>query len=291
MERSSHISIPKPGKDHFNPLNYRPIALTSCVCKTVERMVNERLVWYLEKNGLLAKQQCGYRANRSTVDHLIRLETFIRYAFIQNQHSVAVFFDLQKAYDTTWKHGIQQDLLDMGLRGNLPFFIGNFLTDKTFQIHLGTILSDVFHQEECVPQGAILSTTLFNVKINDIVKQVHPGVECSLYVDDFVIMYKFPTIDAIQRKLQLTINRLEKWTLKNSFTISKNKSVAMQFCPDKKCMDPVLKLGNDHIQFVKEAKFLGLIWDTKLTFEPHIKYLKAWCQKSLNIIEIISLPC
>ena len=88
------ISIPKPGKDHFNPLNYRPIALTSCICKTVERMVNERLVWYLETNGLLAKQQCGYRANRSTVDHLIRLETFIRDASIQNQHLVAVFFDL-----------------------------------------------------------------------------------------------------------------------------------------------------------------------------------------------------
>ena len=196
-------------------------------------MVNERLVWYLEKNGLLAKQQCGYRTNRSTVDHLIRLETFIRDAFIQNQHLVAVFFDLQKAYDTTWKHGIQQDLHDMGLRGNLPIFIGNFLTDRTFQIHLGTILSDVFYQEEGVPQGAILSITLFNVKINDIVKQVDPGVECSLYVDDFVIMYKSPTIDAIQRKLQHTINRLEKWTLRNGFTISKNKAVAMHFCPIK----------------------------------------------------------
>ena len=118
------ISIPKPEKDHFNPLNYRPIALTICICKTVERMVNERLVWYLEKNGLLAKQQCGYRA-KSTVDHLIRLETFIRDAFIQNQHLVVVFFDLQKAYDTTWKHGIQHDLHDIGLRGNLPIFIGN----------------------------------------------------------------------------------------------------------------------------------------------------------------------
>ena len=117
------ISIPKPGKDHFNPLNYRPITLTSFICKTVERMVNECLVWYLEKNGLLAKQQCGYRANRSTVDHLICLETFIRDAFIQNQHLVAVFFDFQKAYDTTWKHGIQQDLHDVGLRGNLPIFI------------------------------------------------------------------------------------------------------------------------------------------------------------------------
>ena len=119
-------------------------------------------------------------------------------------------------------------------------------------------------------------------------KQVDHGVECSLYEGDFVIMYKSPTIDAIQRKLQHTINRLEKWTLKNGFTISKNKTKAMHFCPDKKCMNPVLKLDNDHIQFVKETKFLGLIWETKLTFEPHIKYLKARCQKSLNILKVLS---
>ena len=210
-------------------------------------MANERLVWYLENNGLLAKQQCGYRANRSTVAHFIRLETFIRDTFIQNQHLVAVWFDLQKAYDTTWKHCIQRYLHDLGIRGHLPIFISNFLTDRTFQIHLGTTVSDVFHQEEGVPQGAILSTTLYNVKINDIVKEVDPGVECSRYVNDFVIMYKYPTIDTIQRNLQHTINRLEKSTLENGFTISKNKTVAIHFCPDKKCMDPVLKLDNDHI--------------------------------------------
>ena len=80
-----------------------------------------------------------------------------------------------------------------------------------------------------------VSTTLFNIKINDIVEQVDPGVECSLFVDDFVIMYISPTIDAIQRKLQHTIHSLEKWTLDNGFTISKKKTVAMHFCPDKKC--------------------------------------------------------
>ena len=182
--------------------------------KLKKRMVNERLVWYLEKNGLLVKQQCGYRSNRSTVDHLVRLETFIRDAFIHNQHLVAVFFDLQQAYDTTWKCGILKHLHNMGLRGNLPIFIGNFLSDRTFQINLGTILSDkIFHQEG-VPQGAILSTTLFNVKINDIVKQVDPGVECSLYVDGFVIMYRSPTIDTIQRKLQHIINRLKNGPFK-----------------------------------------------------------------------------
>ena len=96
------------------------------------------------------------------------------------------------------------------------------------------------------------------------------------------------SVGANQRKLQHTVNRLEEWTLKNGFTISKNKTVAMQFCPDKKCIDPVLKLNNDPIQFVKEAKFLCLIWDTKLTFELHIKYLKAWCQKSLNTLKVLS---
>ena len=86
----------------------------------------------------------------------------------------------------------------------------------------------------CPLRTEILSTTLFNVKINDIVKQVYPGVECSLYVDDFVIMYRSPTIYAIHRKLQHTIHRLEKWTLENGFTIFKNKTIAMHFCPNKK---------------------------------------------------------
>ena len=105
------IPIPKPGKDSYNPLNYRPIALTSCLCKTLERMVNERLIWFLEKKGLLNKVQCGFRTHRSTIDHLIRLETFIREAFANGEHLVAVFFDLEKAYDTTWKHGILKNYM------------------------------------------------------------------------------------------------------------------------------------------------------------------------------------
>ena len=103
------IPIPKPDKDNTNQNNYRPIALTSCICKTLERMINERLVWYLEKNNIITEFQSGFRHQRSTNDHLVRLETFIREAFIKKEHLVAVFFDLEKAYDTTWKYGIMND--------------------------------------------------------------------------------------------------------------------------------------------------------------------------------------
>ncbi|WP_293703668.1 reverse transcriptase family protein, partial [Thiolapillus sp.] len=100
------VAIPKPGKDSSDPNNYRPIALTSCLCKTMERMVNNRLMWVLESKGLLALEQCGFRKNRSTADHLVRFDSYIRNAFAKKEHVLAIFFDLEKAYDTTWKHGI-----------------------------------------------------------------------------------------------------------------------------------------------------------------------------------------
>ena len=117
------IPIPKPGKDHSDPNNYRPISLTSCVCKTLERMINDRLVWYLENNKILTDIQCGFRKRKSTLDHLVRLESFIRDAFFNKQQVVSIFFDLEKAYDTTWKYGILKDLRVAGLRGRMPIFI------------------------------------------------------------------------------------------------------------------------------------------------------------------------
>ena len=176
----------------------------------------------------------------------------------------------------------------MGLRGNLPIFISNFLSSRIFQVLLGTNTSGFYNQEEGVPQGAILSTTLFNVKLNNIVKVIAPGVECSLYVDDFVILFRSSTVATIERKLQTTINNIMEWTLKNGFTVSANKTVAMHFCLKRNCYDPNLMLGNNPIEFVKEFKFLGLVWDTKLTFKNHIAYLKKKCRKSLNLLKVLS---
>ena len=113
-------AIPKPGKDHLDPINFRPIALTSCLCKTMERMINACLMWSLESWGLLSEKQCGIRKNHSMLDHLVHFETFIRNAFVKKEHVLTIFFDLQKAYDTTWKHGILADLWDLCFMGSPP---------------------------------------------------------------------------------------------------------------------------------------------------------------------------
>ena len=86
-----------------------------------------------------------------------------------------------------------RDLNDFGLKGRLPNFIDNFLSNRCFKVRVGTTLSDLQGQEG-VLQGSILSVTLFSIKINNniIVKALNPGVDCSLYVD-FLIYYRTST--------------------------------------------------------------------------------------------------
>ena len=288
-ELATIIPIPKPGKDHTEPTNYRPIALTSCLCKTLERMINARLVWYLEINNPISPVQSGFRSERSTNDNLVRLETFFRDAFVKKEHVVAVFFDLEKAYDTTWKYGILRDLHELGVKGRLANFLESFLAERSFQVRVGSTLSDTFRLSQDVPQGSILSTTLFNIKINSIMNCLDPKTDGSLYVDDFCMCYRSKSMRTIERHLQQCINRIEDWALHNGFKFSKSKTQCVHFCQLRKAHDdPELYLYGSLIPVVEDFKFLGIIFDRKLSFIPHIKYLKAKCLKALNLLKVLS---
>ena len=97
-------------------------------------MINNGLNFYLESNNIISDHQSGFRKNRSTTDQLVRLESYIRNAFVKKRHIVAIFFDLEKAYDTTLKHGILKDIHKIGLKGNLPKFISNFLSNRCVKV-------------------------------------------------------------------------------------------------------------------------------------------------------------
>lgn len=64
------VPIPKTGKDPENVSNYRPFALTSCLCKLLKKLVNTRLVYILEKN-ILSKFRSGFRYERNTQDKVL----------------------------------------------------------------------------------------------------------------------------------------------------------------------------------------------------------------------------
>ena len=104
-----------------------------------------------------------------------------------------------------------KDSHDIGLIG-LPNFISNFLSDRSFNVRIGSTLSDTFEQEQGVPQGSILYPTLFNIKINNIVKCVNDTVS-SLYVDDFGIFYKSKKMKNIEFRLQRCLNKIETWAI------------------------------------------------------------------------------
>ena len=198
------------------------------------------------------------------------------------------FFDFEKAYDTTWTYGIIKDLHDIGLRGHLPNFISNFLSDRCFNVRIGSTLSDTFEQEQGVPQKSILSPTLFNIKINTIVKCVN-DTDSSLYVDDFGIFYKSKNMENIEFRLQRCLNKVETWATENGFKFSKAKTQCVHFCQVRGLHPhPVLNIYGSPIPVVEEAKVLGLLFDKKLSFIPHIKALKAKCLKALDVLKVLS---
>ena len=132
------------------------------------------------------------------------------------------------AYDNTGY--IIRFIKKTGLRVRLPMFICDFLSDRHFKVRVGNIYSDSYSQETGVPQGSILSVTLFSLKINSIVSCLLPDAKCSLYVDDLVIHYSPSHMPSIERKLQQSPNRLVRWCDENGFKFSPTKTMCVHFC-------------------------------------------------------------
>ena len=133
-------------------------------------------------------------------------------------------------------------------------------------MRVGSTLSELCDQEQGVPQGAILSTTLFNVKLNDIINCLDYKTDGSLYVDDFCICFRSKNMRTIERHLQQCLNRIEDWETRNGFKFSKSKTQCVLFCQQRKIHhDPALYIYGSEIPVVAESKFLGVIFDRKLS--------------------------
>ncbi|GBN30042.1 RNA-directed DNA polymerase from mobile element jockey [Araneus ventricosus] len=253
-------------------------------------MVSAHFIFELEKQGCISPLQSGFRRRRSTFDNLVLLETQIRNAFVRRNHLVSKFFDIEKTYDRAWRYGILSTLFNFGFRGNLPIFLKNFLSYRTFRVLVGNFYSNHFIQAEGVPQGSVLSVTLFIVHLSQILHHLPSSVHGNLYVDDLQISCQGCNMDLIEWQLQNAVNKLVAWCNNNGHAISPEKSRCVHFCRKRSIhLDPVIHINNDvAIPVVDDIRFLGVIFDRKLTFLPHILHPRKKCERSLNILKVLS---
>ncbi|MGL5407107.1 MAG: RNA-directed DNA polymerase, partial [Propionibacteriaceae bacterium] len=283
------VRVLKPFKDSFLPKNYRPIALTSCVSKIYERMVNARLVWYLDSKNLVSNRQFGFRKNRSTSDPLMFLTREIQNAFAVQNQTVAVFFDLEKAYDTTWRGGILLQLVEWGVVGNLFYCLKDFLSERYLKVRVGSYISSAFPQEEGLPQGSVLSPTLFNVAVNGLLEQVPVGVHGLAFADDYAIICSKSTAVEACQKIQTAINASTLWASAKGFKFSPEKTKAIRFCRLRRVEEiPTLFLNDSILPYEDSIKYLGVTFDKKLTFTQHVNEVVCNVKLRLNILKVVS---
>ena len=152
---------------------------------------------------------------------------------------------------------------------------------------------DAREQEEGYPQGGVLSSTLFRIRIDKLADVIPENIMQSLFVDDLNINKSGRILTSVVRQVQLAINKIYAWATANGFKFSFPKIKAMLFSLRRNPEPIVLTIGNrqngiHEITVVDNTKFLGVIFDNKLTYKKHIEELKGKCTKTINLLQVVS---
>ena len=285
------IPVLKPGKDCSQVSSYRPIQLTSCMCKVLERMVAKRMSWYIEKYELLSEHQCAFRRGKSTVDHLVRIDSHVRDGFLHHDSTLGVFLDIKSAYNMVSPNVLLHRMHHIGFRGHLMQFVKNYLTNRTFQVRCGA-LSDVFRQDYGVVQGGVISPLLFNIAIDSLIDVVPSNISIAVYADDCTIWTQGKRIPNLFQEIQQALTKIGHWALTNGFTFSAAKSKAILFRRGRKRLNPAtlptLKLSNERILLDEQVKYLGVILDARLNLSSHMEYMKGKALKRMAVLKSVA---
>lgn len=278
-------------KNNKNPLqmsSFRPISLSPCLSKIMERMISNRLVWYLEKGGKINNLQSAYRKYRSVIDHILRLQDSIYKAINNNRVVIAIFLDIEKAFDMVWHFGLLYKLKSLGIKGNIYSWIKNYLSNRFFKVKIGNSFSNNYPSQNGTPQGSCISPILFLIMINDLAIQ-ETNTHSSFFADDCAFWAEGTNQNQLEKKMQRVLFELQTWGDLWGFKFSSLKTLAMVF---KKIFvkEPITKLFLDGVllETVKVTTFLGIIFDRNLSWKHHIEKLITNCTNRLNILKSLS---
>ena len=186
------------------------------------------------------------------------LERYVQDAFARKQQAVGLFFDLERAYETTWQYGIIRDLHRIGLIGRLPVFVSEYLRDRRIRVRIGNTNSDEFYPEG-VPTGGVLAVTYFGLKNNELTSLIAMDIFRALFVDDLAICFRGRSLDTIERHLQQAINSIQEWATCNGFRFTAPKCKVVHFsAPRNKAQRPPQSGSVTHsCQLRNQQNYLG----------------------------------
>ena len=218
--------------DKSNPGNYRPISLTSVVCKLMESILRDKIVEFLEKNNVIKDSQHGFRNKRSCLTNLLDFLHDIHEMYEEGRAVDIIYLDFQKAFDKVPHKKLIKKLESHGIRGHILHWISDWLSNRKQRVVLNGKFSDWRTVSSGVPQGSVLGPILFLVYINDLDENVKCKI--SKFADDTKIANKVISLSQ-QQKLQTDLNTLGDWAVDSQ----------MFFNVDK-CK--VLHIGNRNVQ-------------------------------------------
>ena len=267
--RDANITaIFKKGDKHVAG-NYRPVSLTSICCKLLESFVRDALIKFMKDNKLFSKKQFGFLSGRSTVLQLLKvLDRWTK--ILDGGGSVDVIYcDFRKAFDTVPHRRLMSVLEYYGICDPVLSWVGDFLSGRRQRVLVGG-QSSVWHDVTSgIPQGSVLGPVLFVIYINTMVENDTIS-DISLFADDAKVsneIKKESDIGILQNDLDMMVD----WTDNSLLQFHPDKCKSMRITsrnePD---MSHEYTMRGQLLERSYEEKDLGVIIDSKLSFDQHI---------------------
>ncbi|RVE41577.1 hypothetical protein evm_013770 [Chilo suppressalis] len=298
------VPIHKSG-DKESASNYRPISLLSTISKIIEKVVNMRLMSYLESQKLLAENQYGFRNNKSTEDAVALLSTKVSKLLDKGQCCIGVFLDLKKAFDTVSIPILLASMESLGIRGIVLEWFRDYLTDRGQSIRINDFHRDSLHTNFGIPQGSTIGPSLFLIYVNELCKiQLKNG--CTLaFADDTTLIFWGQTWSQVQRHAEIGFKVIMKWLDDNLLTLNITKTKYICFRVSSKTDPPpqfnikvhkrncndglsINSFGGCDCTTLEQTlthKYLGIIFDKNLSWQPQITSLSKKVRKLIPIFK------
>ncbi|GFV35363.1 probable RNA-directed DNA polymerase from transposon BS [Trichonephila clavipes] len=290
--RATVIPIKKCGKSDGTPESYRPIALTSIACKIMKKMVLRRLTFHLHSHNLLLEEQYGFREGHSTTDQLLYFNQMIRDAYNRKptNHTVEVFLDISKAFIRVWNNFLVIKMYKMfGIGEKALPWIYDFLRNRLIRVKFNNFLRRSFSFFQGVPQGSVLSPTLFSLYLSDIESVINIE-RVGAFADDIVLWESDFDLTKLERDINLVLEDIRNFALDPKLAFNHTKSVVSFFTTNRKLYNfqPNIFLYNQPLTIDKHPKYLGFMLHPEILGNKHIDNIVFKAKKRLNILRYIS---